>query len=189
MNQWTKHPLREHQKGQKCKVGFASAYIIFFTIFLSHYSLTDLILSKIDAPGSVTILVSQAGDFQFSSSPQCPGAAAKWRLGPFQTYPFPIRAPGSRFKPNYTLLSIDPHESTIHVRSLQCSGISPSTATPCFSCQNAGYLVERVEDHARKSPINLDRASMSHRQLELRLEGVEKSLRKEKLLVCVLSLF
>ncbi|KAF8967925.1 hypothetical protein BDZ97DRAFT_1755663 [Flammula alnicola] len=40
----------------------------------------------------------------------------------------------------------------------------------------------RVEGHARKSPVNLDHTSMSQHQLERKPKGVEKSLRKEKLL-------
>lgn len=49
--------------------------------------------------------------------------------------------------------------------------------------------MERVETHARKSPVKMDRAIMSHRQLEQKLDSVMKSRHKEKLLVCVSSLF
>jgi hypothetical protein len=45
--------------------------------------------------------------------------------------------------------------------------------------------VERVKYHARKMLVNIDRAGMSHYQLEQNLEGVEKTSRKEK--VCALS--
>jgi hypothetical protein len=48
--------------------------------------------------------------------------------------------------------------------------------------------VARVEEHARRSHINLDRATLSLVQLEQKLEGTEKHLKKEKLLVCVLLL-
>jgi hypothetical protein len=48
--------------------------------------------------------------------------------------------------------------------------------------------VARVEEHARRSHVNLYRATLSLFQLEQKLEGTEKHLKKEKLLVCALLL-
>ena len=97
-----------------------------------------------------------------------------------------IHTPASRFKPNYTLLNVDPHNSAICVRSYQCTGIVYGLIV-CSSYQSIGHLVERVEDHARKLPVNMDRASLIHRQSEQKLEVIEKILKKEKLSVCVFS--
>jgi len=113
----------------------------------------------------------------------------KWGLGlPHHTYPLTIHAPGSHFKPDYTFLAINPDDSAIHVCSLQCMGISHRGPTTCSSCQEIGHLVERVEAHACKLPINIDCASMSHHQLQQKLKGIERILKKEKLWVSVLLL-
>ncbi|KAF8147897.1 hypothetical protein BJ912DRAFT_1126264 [Pholiota molesta] len=149
-----------------------------------------LLLSEIEKRGSLIITVNRDGAFQFSSSPspvsafQCRGASFKWDLGsPYTTYPFAIHDPRCRFKPNYTLIMISPHDtSAILVRSLQCTGTSHSESEACLSCQNIGDLVSRVDRYARKPPINLDRTSLSHRQLEQKLRVVERSLKREQLL-------
>lgn len=152
----------------------------------------DSILSQMDTLQSITILVAQDGNFQISSlpsqrsPPQCPGSTFKWGLGsPYHIYPFSIHAPGFCFVPNYILITVDPHNSTILVCSLQCGGISYRDSNPCSSCQSIGDLAQRSEDHARKSPANVDHASLSHDQLNQRLEGIEKTLKKERLSVWV----
>jgi hypothetical protein len=49
--------------------------------------------------------------------------------------------------------------------------------------------VDKVEEHARKSPIHLDRATLSLPQLDQKLEGTEKQMKREKLSVRVLLLY
>jgi hypothetical protein len=48
--------------------------------------------------------------------------------------------------------------------------------------------MDKLEEHAGKSPIYLDRTTLSLFQLDQKLEGAEKRLKKEKLLVWVLLL-
>ena len=79
----------------------------------------------------------------------CDGAIFSWDLdSPFETYPFITHKSTSRAKPGYSLLSVNPQQSTIHVRSLSCSGISKTKASPCFSCQKAGDQVAVIRDRA-----------------------------------------
>jgi hypothetical protein len=159
-------------------------------IYMSN-STVDLVLSQINALGSVTILKdSESGEFKiFSTPPQfppprCPGAVYKWGLdSPYKSYPFAIHAPGSRFKPPYTLVSVDPHDLSIRVRSSHCIGIPDGDSIGCASCRDMGNLVERVEAHARKPTIQMDRTSLSFRQLEEKLDIMKKKLKKETLAV------
>jgi hypothetical protein len=99
-------------------------------------------------------------------------------------YPYAIHGSESRFQPHYQFVSVDHHNSAVCVRSFQCTGMSHISSTACSSCLSIGHLVARVEEHACRSAINLDRATLSLFQLEQKLEAAEKRLKKERLLVC-----
>lgn len=111
--------------------------------------------------------------------PTCQGSAIWWELrSPYQTYPFSIHDPTSHFKPGYTLLFVDPTSSRIHVRSLFCTGSSPTPAVPCLSCQATTGLVSVVLDRARRPCGKLSLTTLSHTQLGQRLGSVTKKLKK-----------
>ena len=64
---------------------------------------TDIILARPTLVGSPLI------QEPIPPLPPCQGTAIRWDLGSlYQTYPFSIHDPTSRFKPGYTLLFVDP---------------------------------------------------------------------------------
>jgi hypothetical protein len=118
----------------------------------------------------------------------CEGAVFQWDLGsPYQTYPFVIHDPVSRFKPRFSLLFVNHHESSIRVRSHRCTGKRLNTYIgPCNACQSAGEDIEIVKSHAQKSSARLDHTVMSNKHFREKLEAIERSLKNEKLKVCIL---
>ena len=116
----------------------------------------------------------------------CNGAIFTWDLGsPFETYPFIIHDSSSHAKPGYSLLSVNPQQSTIHVRSLSCGETSKTKASPCFSCQRAGDQVAVVRDRALQEPEALPYGFLSHRQILQRIDVIKKGFKQERLKVCI----
>jgi hypothetical protein len=122
--------------------------------------------------------------------PPCEGAVFQWDLwSPYQTYPFVIHDPGSRFKAGFSLLSVDTHRSSIHVRSWCCTGTRPSASIgACNACQSAGENVDNVKSHAQKPAARMDHTVMSREHFRQKLEATERSLKNEKLKVCILAI-
>jgi hypothetical protein len=119
----------------------------------------------------------------------CQGLAYLWDLGsPYRTYPFSMHDSTSRVQPGYTLVSVDPANSLIYIRSGRCSGEAREQTLLCLSCQNIGPLADTVKEHARKEPVNLSFISLSHAQAQKRLDGAEKMVKKQRFDVCILNL-
>ncbi len=124
------------------------------------------------------------------STALCHGAKFLWDLGsPYLTYPFAIHDPTSGFKPGHHPLSINPHTSSIFVRSLRCSEIPHGTSAPCSSCQCFGAFVDIVRDRTTKSPANLPLGLLSHSKLLEKLELVEERLQQERLKARIANLY
>jgi hypothetical protein len=90
------------------------------------------------------------------------------------TYPFSMHHPASRITPGYNLIWIKSQHSIVHVRSILCSGISPTTSGQCLACQSMSLrpLVTAIEDHARKPVTRLDHTTMSIIQHNEKLKEV-----------------
>ncbi|KAF8055318.1 hypothetical protein FPV67DRAFT_1789064 [Lyophyllum atratum] len=159
-------------RGQKCRLKLIECIISRLDI--------DQIISQLNNSASPSY--SAPASSPPSSVHSCPGAAFRWALGsPYLSYPFPIHDATSRFKPRYDLVSVDPHDTVIRVRSQDCLETSLSTSTPCFACQAVGPFVDAVKDRAEKSPVRLDCSVLSHAQAVQKIENIGKSLKKEKL--------
>jgi hypothetical protein len=118
----------------------------------------------------------------------CPGTTFQWELGsPYLTYPFPIHDPASLHKPDYSLVSLDFQDSSIHLHSRNCTGMPSATSEPCPSCLNTRLHVRKVQNKARNA-TGVMRSAMSYEQLKKKVEGVERSLKKVRLKVCSSSL-
>lgn len=88
-----------------------------------------------------------------------------------------------RAKPGYSLLSVSPQQSTIHVRSLFCQGISKTKASPCFLCQKAGDQVAVIPDCALQDPEALSYGFLSHLQILRQIDVIKKGFKQERLKV------
>ncbi|KAF8221799.1 hypothetical protein L208DRAFT_1529184 [Tricholoma matsutake] len=133
----------------------------------------DRVLNEIDSNASVPPPITTTAPLPM----QCQGAAFRWELGsPYMTYPFSMHDPALRITPGYNLIWIESQHSIVHVWSILCSGISPTTSGQCLACQSMRPLVTAIEDHARKPVTRLDHTTMSSIQHNEKLKEVQQEL-------------
>lgn len=141
----------------------------------------DRVLNEIDSNASVPPPITTTAPLPM----QCQGAAFRWELGsPYMTYPFSMHDPALRITPGYNLIWIESQHSIVHVWSILCSGISPTTSGQCLACQSMRPLVTAIEDHARKPVTRLDHTTMSSIQHNEKLKEVQQELQDVTLQVC-----
>jgi hypothetical protein len=93
----------------------------------------------------------------------------------------------SRVKPGYTLVSVDPIDSVIYIRSEKCSGrAAENLPSLCLSCQSIGPLADAIKQHASEAPDHLVFVSLSHAQAQKRLDATERLVKKQRFDVWIL---
>jgi len=101
------------------------------------------------------------------------------------TYPCAIHDPGSHFTPGYDLIFVEHLNSTIHICSPHCTGLSPSKSDPCLTCQNTSPFVVAVKEHTMKPAAKLNCNVMTNDQLREKLKLMEQNSKDLTFKVCV----
>ncbi|KAJ7831603.1 hypothetical protein B0H14DRAFT_2365103, partial [Mycena olivaceomarginata] len=98
----------------------------------------------------------------------------------FDTYPFTIHGPKSRYNPGYSIILVNPIASTIRVRAKYCHGAISIPGRSCVACLGLGPSIEVVRDWAKQSSGQSASGRLSHDQLAQRLILMRKKLKVQQ---------